>query len=1267
MAKLNIISSNVRGLGTQHKRTDVMHYLENLKCDIVLLQDTHLTTKKIPSFNALWKGKSYHSCFTNNSRGSSILLNSNLQHELLGEFVSNEGNYILLHCQIGADSYLIGSIYGPNRDEPKFYEDIGDILGSVDCDHIVIGGDFNFIIDADKDCYGYARENNVNARKKFMAVCNKHNLIDVWRFQNPRKQAYTWFTATHSKGSRLDMFFVSNHLANLCSDLQINPGYRTDHSNITMCIQTGNSQRGPGLWKFNESLLHDEDYIEVVNECIGRMIYEYSLPVYTREFLSHESNYKDIQFQIDDGLFYETLLMMIRGETVKYSKIKAKRRRVTEKELISQIELAHAEYSNTNNEEVLIRLKTYNEQLEAIRKPVIDGLIVRSRTRWHEKGEKASKYFLGLEKRNALRKTVTVLKVGDDMYTRTSSILQKFTQDLTKKYSKVHKLPSTAESFIAENVCTSLSTVESDVLEKPLSLKELTEALHKMKKGKSPGSNGYTACFFKHFWAKLGPFLYRAFVFCNQNGKKLLTHSEGVITMIPKAGKHPDSIKGWRPITLLNIDFKIISAAVSARLQSVAGSLIDQCQTAYIKGRFIGENTRLIYDVISHLVSREGTGLIMSADFEAAFDSISWNFICKVLDQYGFGPKFRRLINVLYLNTSNFSRIILNGHLGDKIYLKCGIRQGDPASGYLFNLAVNILSQQIKRSSILTGINISESIEVRISQYADDTVLFLKNSSNCIEGALQELKIFSEASGLRLNIEKTSCMQIGVQNQQHYENSQGIKWVSRLKILGVSFTTDNNDITQCNFEPKLLQIEKEIEQWRRRNITPIGRITVIKSLLISKLVHLFTALPNPSQTEVKRLERILFQFLWAGKRDPVKRAKIVQDFSKGGLRMIDVQSFLKSMKISWLKRLYSGNTTWGQVIANEIPNIEDLLTYGSKKLLKVSVKINNPFWQNVLEAFASFSTAHKPKLPDVLTESIWFSDYTKFKCSVIPNWKSKGIRFIADLINERSGNLHTKESLENTFQIKMTFLCFASLVRSLPDELKSIKTAKEFGPIIPLRMNLVINHPHFSHFAYDVYIENRMDDIAKVNTKQKSKWVRDIGCFEDGSTVEVIKATKSTRSIMFQYKLVNRFLATNTYLKIIRVKDDESCTFCKQEPETLAHMFWYCPLVQAFIIEIKTRLLIEFRIDLDINRMTWFFLTNLRAIEICIITLAKRVIYETRLKETCPNYTHLKNKLKFEIEIECQAARMSNTLDKFDKKWGPMKSFWKDQHTHIST
>ena len=505
----------------QHKRQDVMHYVENMSCDIILLQDTHLIKQKVSVFNDLWSGKAYHSCYSSKSRGSTILIRAGLQHKVLSEFTSKQGNYIMILCQIGTDSYVIGSIYGPNRDEPQFYEEIDRILESVDCDHIVLGGDFNFIMNAEYDCHGYVRENNVQARNKFISVCNKHNMVDIWRHLNPTKQQYTWHTAAGDKAARLDMFFISNHLASHCSDLLIEPGYRTDHSIITMFLQTRGSEKGPGLWKFNESLLNDEKYIEIVINCISKTIEQYALPIYTREFISVEDNYENIHFRINDDLFYETLLMMIRGETVRYSKIRARQRRTEEKELTSQITAAHAKFSCTKSETDATVLRTLNEQLEEMRRPMIDGLIIRSRAKWHEDGERSSRYFLSLEKRNAMRKTITSLTVDDHRFTQTSSILHKFSEDLSRKYSKAHELPLKAKQFISKNVSMTLNENEREALEQPLSFKELTDSLNKMKKGKSPGSNGYTASFFRYFWKQLGPFLHRAFVFLHSEWENI--------------------------------------------------------------------------------------------------------------------------------------------------------------------------------------------------------------------------------------------------------------------------------------------------------------------------------------------------------------------------------------------------------------------------------------------------------------------------------------------------------------------------------------------------------------------------------------------------------------------------------------------------------------------------------------------------------------------------------------------------------------------------
>ena len=378
--------------------------------------------------------------------------------------------------------------------------------------------------------------------------------------------------------------------------------------------------------------------------------------------------------------------------------------------------------------------------------------------------------------------------------------------------------------------------------------------------------------------------------------------------------------------------------------------------------------------------------------------------------------------------------------------------------------------------------------------------------------------------------------------------------------------------------------------------------------------------------------------------------------------MVNIEAFVNSMKVTWLKRLVETEAEWAKVIATELPFIHDIFWYGSTKLQKICKEIKNQFWKDVVQAFASFSRAYNPGIPQILSESLWFSDHTRFSTSIIRQWYQKGFRFLADVINEDTGEIHTKQTLEDKYEIKMTFLCYSSLIRSLPDTVRSIATTKEYGPIIPLRLNLVMNHSRFSRLTYNTFLESKQSEINRVNARLREKWQRDIGAFQENSLTQVIKATSSTRIRAFHYKLVNRILSTNKYLKLINVKNEDTCTFCAQEPETLAHMYWFCPRVQDYINAIKIDLLQHYHIDLHISAQNWFFPSQLRALETCLISLAKMVIFEARLKEAQPNIVHFKNKINWEVEIERSIARLSNKQNLFEKKWGPLKDMH-IQHT----
>ena len=419
----------------------------------------------------------------------------------------------------------------------------------------------------------------------------------------------------------------------------------------------------------------------------------------------------------------------------------------------------------------LNKLDDAKKKLEEFRRPMIDGLIVRSRVAWHEQGERSSKYFWSLEKRNGSIKSIQYIEKENKVLSNTKTIINEFSSHMEAKYRKnLHN--ETDEEFISSNVKTTLTSNERLLLDSGITLDELSEALHGMKKGKTPGSNGFPVEFFKIFWNELGPFLLRAVNESLIHNVPLPSHREGIIKLIPKQGKSPHEMKGWRPITLLNVDYKIVSAAIANRLKKVIDHIISPCQTAYIAGRFIGENTRLLFDTISYANENEIEGMILAADFEAAFESISWEYLRTVMAKMNFGSKFLKLIDFLYLNPNNYSRIMINGHLGPKIFLQRGIRQGDPSSGYLFDIAVEVLSSIINESNKLSGVNISPDKQIRISQYADDTILLLDGSTKSLNGALDELINFANLSGLHINLEKTSCLPIGTKRKRSTPKSQ---------------------------------------------------------------------------------------------------------------------------------------------------------------------------------------------------------------------------------------------------------------------------------------------------------------------------------------------------------------------------------------------------------------------------------------------------------------------------------------------------------------
>ena len=227
--------------------------------------------------------------------------------------------------------------------------------------------------------------------------------------------------------------------------------------------------------------------------------------------------------------------------------------------------------------------------------------------------------------------------------------------------------------------------------------------------------------------------------------------------MISKKRKHKSYLENWRPLSLLNVDHKIATKAIAHRISKVFPTKEDQIkedQTGYVQGRYIGQNIRLITDIMKVTELESIPGLAIFIDFQKTFDTLDWNFLFRTLQAFNFGSCIQKWIITFYTDCS--SCFINNGFAAEFFKLERGVRQGCPLSGFLFVLCAEILANAIRNDNTIRGIQIHDK-EFKLSPYADDTTAFVSNTKSAIN-LFKLLSNFQECSGLEINKGKTEGM-----------------------------------------------------------------------------------------------------------------------------------------------------------------------------------------------------------------------------------------------------------------------------------------------------------------------------------------------------------------------------------------------------------------------------------------------------------------------------------------------------------------------------
>ena len=252
-------------------------------------------------------------------------------------------------------------------------------------------------------------------------------------------------------------------------------------------------------------------------------------------------------------------------------------------------------------------------------------------------------------------------------------------------------------------------------------------------------------------------------------------------------------------------------------------------------------------------------------------------------------------------------------------------------SPYLFLIAIEIMAISIRTNEQIEGIKIGKD-ETKYLLYADDMTATLANISS-VEKVIQTLDNFEKCSGLKMNLSKTKAMWIG-KNKLSLETPLGLEWCTGVRTLGIDFSCDQEQVLKQNFHDRLNECQKLINLWKMRGLSVFGKVTIIKSFLIPKLLYVSSIMETPPEV-IKQMEKMVFKFLWKGP-DKVTRLSVINTLDKGGLNLTDFESHIKALRLSWIPRLLDEREgPWISYLKYNLKN------YGGRFLFRCNYDVND--------------------------------------------------------------------------------------------------------------------------------------------------------------------------------------------------------------------------------------------------------------------------------------------------------------------------------------
>lgn len=1050
-------------------QSSYIRFLKEQSFDILSLQETHATSSSITTLNMQFQAR--QTIWTHHCGIVSFSTDYILTQISTDQYFSSE-RFILSkvhHPHQFYTPFYILNIYAPassNAARRSFFQSLYDMLlqitDIISLDRLIISGDFNYDnerdIESGKGLYKTAQD-WVFYMQHFFDNCMLHNNME----KIPTFQRVVGITST------IDYVYAGINFTNsiLDASVQYIKSNWSDHSILNVTFDLGSSKMGPGLWRGNPSYASNPAFQKMLAKRVDQVL----------EASNADSSPQQLWEKIKKTTKHCIKSFGIRHVSWRKSSLKQlerKRNRLLR--------------SKPPQATLLHFLPRIDSMISILQQEIVDIKAMKSGITWREKGEKSAKYLKSIHHQRTTQQYMSCLQQTETITTNPSDIIPLRVEDDTRttihattKTSDMDEMRISAQGFYQSlytkdhvedgNISLYLADVtfertlapaDKSKLMEPIDLEQLlTQASRRSTKYSSPGADGLAYPFLALLFQlpSLKVLVVRLYNEALQ-GIFPISWQDIRVRLLPKKGDL-SSLRNWRPISLINCDAKVFTRLITKRLGPIVKKIINPYQSGFVPGRFIGDNGLALSLILEQArgFNCEGVGILL--DQEKAYDRVHPRYLCRVLDSFGFPHAFIHCIESLFFGNTVYVNI--NGFFTDAINQERGLRQGDPLSPLLFNLALEPFLLSLLQDQDLEGfVSPTPSLGstntpstpfpsqvMKCLAYADDVCVFLKSADD-LDSLQYHMQRYANASNAKFNDDKSEAFSLNgqidtnwisllaAQNILKYYH-QGSPQVIRYLGFYLPYTTAQRAILEAQL---LATIRTQCQVYSQRQMSIKGRVTIMNILILSKLWYCLR-LFKPTKKFFRTARSIIYQFVWQKKTPRLRKDLLFLPLKAGGLMVLDPVIQHKILQKRWLNYLIQPKVYYSFVYDLMITHLSYFDKSASYPLLPLydpdfrSGRILHKdlsIWHVIFSTFDYFGSTATVKLVDVPIATILSLPLHKLlENTTDSHWTKKHPKFEAHLFmvfDEQSQRLRLKVIGEFTRYPRLCQSLFQDILHS---------------------------------------------------------------------------------------------------------------------------------------------------------------------------------------------------------------------------------------------